>query len=179
MPYWRSQWLTALSPGEVQARLSALTLAPEDAYLGLPLRRGRPMHEVPHADDGVAFVGSVGERAFALNRCGVYDGLFRAELRGRLETAPGGTRIRLVQYLPWRATAIVTAVAAAILFGPLAIDRPAWPPQTESLIALAVIALMMAGGFLRDAFDNRRFLAALIEAAPSAPVPPRPPTVSR
>lgn len=179
MPRWRSQLHTRLSPSDVQARLAALTIAPADAYLGLPQRGGRPMDLAAIADDGFEFVGTVSEREFSLSRSWPHDKALPPELHGRVETTAGGSRIRLVQRMPWAPVVIVTGVAAAIVFGPLALDPPIWPPPIESLIAIAVIALMMLGGFLKTAADTRRHLLGLLEAAPTSPTPPRPPTVGR
>jgi hypothetical protein len=179
MPYWRSQLRTRLSPLEVKARLAALTIAPEDAYLGLPLRGGRPMRIAATADDGYAFVGTVSDREFSLSRNWPHDKALRPELHGRLETTAGGTRIRLRQRLPWAPIAIAAVVAAFVFFGPLAVDRPAWPPSPEALIALAVVTLMTAGGFAKSAIDNRRYLMDLLAATPAPAQPPRPPTVGR
>jgi hypothetical protein len=179
MPIWRSRLHTRLSPSEVQARLAALTIAPEDAHLGLPQRGGRPMDVAATADDGFEFVGTVSEHAFSLCRSWPHDKALPPELQGIVESSAGGSRIRLAQRLPWAPIVIVTGVVVAILFGPLALDAPVWPPPIESMIAIAVIALMMVGGVLKTAADTRRHLHALLEAAPTPSTPPRAPTAGR
>lgn len=179
MPLWRSQLKTRLSPQDVYARLAALTIAPEEAYLGLPLRGGRPMDDAATADDGYAFVGMVSEREFSLSRSWPHDRALPPELHGRVETTVDGTCIQLTQRLPWAPIAIGTVVVACVLFGPLALDRPLWPPAVESLIVLVVVTLMAEGGFIKTAIDNRRHLAEVLAATPGPARPPRPPTVER
>lgn len=185
MPYWRSRLRTGLSPAEVSARLSALTLAPEDAYLGLPLRKGRTMAEAATADDGFEFVGHVTEREFRLNRQGPFDAAFRPELHGRVAAAPDGATIELTQRIPWLAVLVVMSLVCAGVFVPTPFWPDAgptgsiWPPSMERALFVAVVAAMIVGGYAQDAVRNRRRLAALLDASVEARTPPKPPTVRR
>jgi hypothetical protein len=158
--------------------LGALTLAPEDAYLGLPLRKGRTMAEAATADDGFEFVGHVTEREFRLNRQGPFDAAFRPELHGRLASASDGATIELSQRISWVAALVVVSLVCAGLFVPI----PFWPnglPNLERALFVAVVAAMMIGGYVQEAVRNRRRLAALLDATLDARTPPQPPAVRR
>jgi hypothetical protein len=179
VPNWRSRIRTQLSPTDAEERLCALTIAPEEAYLGLPLRKGTSMFDAATADDGYRFVGIVTESSLSPNRHGPYDAARRAEMQGRVASASGGSIIHLTQYVPWRAAAIVATVVAACFFGPLAIGRPVWPPTAEMIVAISVVVLMMIGAYARDVATNREYLRELLHAAPNAPTHHRQPTVRR
>lgn len=135
-PWRRFEIISHSTPAEVIYAIRGAT--EERRYFRVPSSNSRD------------FEGVVYDDRFEISRVIGYRNSLRPLISGRVEPAPGGTRIAIVMRPPWSAAAGLAAVMAVVVTT-LVLTRPALHGLQSRPQSLAIIAAVIGGGYLMTA----------------------------
>ena len=162
MPFYRYETTVPLSPGEVQARIRAVSCEDRGLHSAswLEVLRFKNKPASP-------FLGHIDNSSFCLRRANRSRNPFRPTIHGRISAISGGSKVTVTMYVN-----LVVALSTTFwlgIFGHIALDSPADKPAAVLMFAFGVGLVLVC--FIREAIKAKRLLESALAKNVSSDAP--------